>query len=195
MSSLYKNSKILTVVAINQEISTNQWGKRGTLVYSGIGKINTCINLYGAIMKFKPDLVLNLGSAGSLKKDLRGVVEVSSVIERDFDARPLCERGLIPFEDHKNKYSSGFDGVVCASGDSFVHEEDSWLTENLVDVVDMELFAIAKVSKKLGVPWRSFKYITDDTNESSGKDWNENLVKADGAFQLVLERILSKTIY
>ena len=105
--------KVLVAVAIPEEISLNQWSNRGNIFYTGIGKINTCINLYGAIMNFKPDLVLNLGSAGSLKKDLRGVVEVSSVIERDFDARPLCERGLIPFEDHKNKYSSGFDGVIC----------------------------------------------------------------------------------
>ena len=191
MSRMYKNSKILTVVAINQEISSNQWGKRGTLVYSGIGKINTCMNLYGAIRNFKPDLVLNLGSAGSLKKDLRGVVEVSSVIERDFDARPLCERGLIPFEDHKNKYSSGFDGVICASGDSFVHEEDSWLTENQVDVVDMELIAIAKTCNFLGVPWRSFKFISDYVGRNKSDEWKTGVREASTELLKVFDKLFT----
>ena len=39
----------------------------------------------------------------------------------------------------------GFDGVVCGTGDSFVTALDAWLTENAIDIVDMELFAIAHV--------------------------------------------------
>jgi adenosylhomocysteine nucleosidase len=183
--------KTLVAVAIPQEITKAKWAKRGPIVFTGVGKINTCINLYEAITNFKPNLVLNLGSAGSLKKDLRGVVEVSSVIERDFDARPLCERGLIPFEDHKNKYSSGFDGVICASGDSFVHEEDSWLTDNLVDVVDMELIAIAKTCNFLGVPWRSFKFISDYVGRNKSDEWKTGIKESSTELLKVFDKLFT----
>ena len=155
----------------------------------------TPLPLLLAVTPVKPDLVLNFGSAGRVSSLETGIFEIGSVIERDFLAMPLSERGVVPFDEFPHEISSYHSGIKCATGDSFVTKKDSWLIERKVDVVDMELFAIAKVSKKLGVPWRSFKYITDDTNESSGKDWKENLVKADGAFQLVLEKILSKTIY
>jgi len=35
----------------------------------------------------------------------------------------------------------------------------------------MELFAIAAVAHHHGIPWQSFKYITDDANESAGAEW------------------------
>jgi adenosylhomocysteine nucleosidase len=35
----------------------------------------------------------------------------------------------------------------------------------------MELFAIAAVAHHHGIPWQSFKYITDDANEYSEDDW------------------------
>ena len=52
---------------------------------------------------------------------------------------------------------------------------DPWLHDQKVDVVDMELFAIATVAHQLGIPWQSFKYITDDANEDSGNDWQKKV--------------------
>ena len=188
-------NRILLIVALEEEFRNLPRNFPGKIAYSGVGKINASHTTTYLINEFKPDLVLNFGSAGRVSSLETGIFEIGSVIERDFLAMPLSERGVVPFDEFPYEISSYHSGIKCATGDSFVTKKDSWLIERKVDVVDMELFAIAKVSKKLGVPWRSFKYITDDTNESSGKDWNENLVKADGAFQLVLEKFLSKTIY
>jgi adenosylhomocysteine nucleosidase len=56
-----------------------------------------------------------------------------------------------------------------------VTAKDSWLLSQGVDVVDMELFAIATVAHEHRIPWQSFKYITDDANESSGADWSDRV--------------------
>jgi adenosylhomocysteine nucleosidase len=49
------------------------------------------------------------------------------------------------------------------------------LIQKNIDVVDMELFAIAAVANEHQIPWLSFKYITDDANENSGNDWQEKM--------------------
>ena len=173
-----KTKKILTAVALPVEISKTSWAGRTNLIYSGVGKINATVNLIEAIQSFKPELIINLGTAGSMHLGNTGVVEVKTVIERDIDAFPLCERGAIPFEDGDNKHYSGYDGVVCASGDSFVRESDQYLTNMGVDIVDMELIAIARVCKKFKIPWRSFKYISDYIGQNLEQQWNDEVVNA-----------------
>jgi len=50
----------------------------------------------------------------------------------------------------------------------------------------MELFAIATVAHQHGIPWQSFKYITDDANEESAKDWQ---AKVNHGQELFLEKL------
>lgn len=170
-----KSNRILVVVALPQEISKSKWGDRPTLIYTGIGKINTCIALIAAINTYKPNMIINLGSAGAINHRLSGVVEVNQVIERDIDLSPLAVRGEIPYEQTKNRFMSKFKGVKCASGDTFVTNRDSWLIENNVDIVDMELVAIAKICHKKGISWRSFKYITDYVGNNNTLQWQLRL--------------------
>jgi adenosylhomocysteine nucleosidase len=170
------NNKVLAIAALPLELSKVEWGKRSHLVYSGVGKINTSINLIQAIQRYKPSLVINLGTAGSMKSEITGVVEVQIVIERDFDAFPLSERGLIPFEDGNNRHYSGHAGVVCASGDSFVRHSDAYLEKMNVDIVDMELIAIARVCKSYNISWRSFKFISDLIGKGIEHEW-QNMVE------------------
>ena len=174
-------NKILTIAALPMEISIKNWGSRPRIIYSGVGKINASITLVEAIQIFKPDLVVNLGTAGSLQSEIEGVVEVDTVIERDFDAFPLCDRGLIPFEEGNNRYCSGYEGVVCASGDSFVRESDAYLKLMKVDIVDMELIAIARVCNKYNTPWRSFKFISDYIGHNIEQQWQDGVTKASEA--------------
>ena len=183
MDSIKKSGfgKILTIVALPMEISIDNWGSRPRVIYSGVGKINTSINLVEAVQIFKPDLVVNLGTAGSMRSEINGVVEVGSVIERDFDAFPICNRGLIPFEEGNNQHCSGYEGVVCASGDSFVRESDTYLKLMKVDIVDMELIAIARVCNKFNISWRSFKFISDYIGQDIEQQWQDGVTKASEA--------------
>ena len=174
-------NKILTIAALPMEISMKNWGSRSRIIYSGVGKINASIKLVEAVHIFKPDLVVNLGTAGSMRSEIEGVVEVDTVIERDFDAFPLCDRGLIPFEEGNNSHCSGHEGVVCASGDSFVRESDTYLKLMKVDIVDMELIAIARVCNKYNIPWRSFKFISDYIGHNIEQRWQDGVTRASEA--------------
>ena len=61
---------------------------------------------------------------------------------------------------------------VCGSGDNFVEDIENEI--DYIDVFDMEAYALAKVCYHYHVPFISFKYITDNVNEQSSKDWEEN---------------------
>lgn len=176
-----KYKHVLAIAALPLELSRENWGNRSNIIYSGVGKINTSIKLMEAFQIYKPDLVINLGTAGSMQSEIEGVVEVHKVIERDFDAFPLCERGLIPFEDGNNNYFSGYDGVICASGDSFVRESDAFLSRMKVDIVDMELIAIARVCNRYNISWRSFKFISDYIGHNIEHQWRGGVVNASKA--------------
>ena len=73
----------------------------------------------------------------------------------------------------------------CGTGDNFVQDD----IDNYSDVFDMEAYALAKVCHHYKVPFISFKYITDNANEHSPKDWEENL--ADGIKEFK-ERVLNE---
>jgi adenosylhomocysteine nucleosidase len=90
-------------------------------------------------------------------------------------------RGQTPFEkevpmildyDHVQFNPIG-KKLRCGTGDNFVQDD----TDTYSEVYDMEAYALAKVCRYYEVPFISFKYITDSANESSPKDWEENLGK------------------
>ena len=71
------------------------------------------------------------------------------------------------------------EGLVCGTGDSFVENTEN--ESELIDVFDMEAYALASVCTKYNIPFVSYKYITDNANESSSKDWSEHI--ADGVIK------------
>jgi adenosylhomocysteine nucleosidase len=50
----------------------------------------------------------------------------------------------------------------------------------------MELWGIAMACRQAGVPWRAWKYVSDNANEASHNDWAENVHKGREAFIRVL---------
>ena len=183
-------TKVLFIVALREEFRELPNKFPGVLAYSGIGKINASYVTTQMINKVKPELIVNFGSVGRISDIEKGLHEIASVIERDFMAMPLSERGKVPFDDFPQEIYTGMQGVKCATGDSFVTSTEEWLTDQQVDVVDMELFAIAKVATKMDIPWRSFKFVTDDSNQDSADEWQKNLKMADFEFNRVLNEII-----
>jgi adenosylhomocysteine nucleosidase len=102
------------------------------------------------------------------------------------EAEPLAPRGQTPFSQSPFQLDSGADGVVCGSGDRFVTAVDPWLLQHGVEVVDMELFAIASVCQREGIPWRSFKYISDHADRDSETSWQAHV---QGGQELFLQRL------
>jgi len=168
-----KHQKLL-LVALPGELPESMAPRNFKLTYTGVGKINAAVATLTAINEFKPEAILNFGTAGALKPTAAGICVVKSVIQRDMLAEPLSPRGVTPFDQNSTIFQSNIGNYNCATGDSFVTKTDPWLIEKNVDLVDMELFGIAHVCSKLDIPWYSFKFVTDFADETSGHDWETN---------------------
>ena len=163
--------RILVLTAIDEELDKARAPAGVELIYSGVGKVNASSAATLALLVLRPALVINYGTAGRVNTTLSDLVEVAHVVQRDMMAMPLVPRGRTPYSSNLDKLSSGFGDVTCGTGDSFVTSPDPWLTENHVDVVDMELFAIAHVCQRHSIPWRAFKFIADDANNLVADHW------------------------
>ena len=176
-------SEVLVLVALESEIAPDSWKFNCPVAYTGVGKVNAALVAYQAITKYKPKLLVNLGTAGSLDAKVQGICEVSSVIQRDFDTFPLAPRGTIPFQVKPSEFSSGHGKYRCGTGDTFMTQKDSWVTESNIQLVDMELYSIAQVGYMFCTPWRSAKFITDVVGENSSNDWQSQLQIANEELQ------------
>jgi adenosylhomocysteine nucleosidase len=182
--------KLLIVAALPQELENKPIPHAVPVIFTGLGKLNAALNLAANIGVYKPDVVINYGSAGRLTENVEGLVEVASVIQHDMAAEPLAPRGHTPFDDTAHELFSGQAGVRCASGDSFVTSVDPWLRTQSVDIVDMELFGLALVCHRHGIGWRSYKYISDNADDQAGEDWADQLHRGRELFLEKLQSLL-----
>ena len=183
--------KILVVTAIDDELDTERAPEGVEVIYSGVGKVNAASAATLSLGVLRPSLVINYGTAGKINEQLRGLVEVAHVVQRDMMAMPLAPRGRTPFSSDLDRLSSGHGDVICGTGDSFVTSSDPWLNENNIDIVDMELFAIAHVCQRHSMPWRAFKFITDDANDFAAEHWTANVADGQQLFWDAVKKLTS----
>ena len=184
---------IVIVCALEQEVNGELDGYLSDprqIIYTGVGKVNATGQLTERLhsshlhyLPLMPKLVINYGTAGSRKLPIGELVDCTKFIQRDMDVTGLgFMKTQTPFEnnipiildfDHVEFNPIG-KKVSCGSGDSFVEDRTNYYGE----VVDMEAYALAKVCWLFGIPFISFKYITDGADKQSHKDWEKNL--ADG---------------
>jgi adenosylhomocysteine nucleosidase len=184
-------AKILVLTAIDDELDKARAPEGVEVIYTGLGKVNAASAATLSLLVLRPSLVINYGTAGKLNESLRGLVEVAHVVQRDMMAMPLAPRGRTPFSSGLDRLSSGHGDVICGTGDSFVTSSDPWLTENNIDIVDMELFAIAHVCQRHSIPWRAFKFITDGANEIAAEHWAANIADGQDLFWDVVKKLKS----
>jgi adenosylhomocysteine nucleosidase len=164
-------AKLIVLTALRSELNPQNMPEGVQIFYTGIGKINATMTTLKAIEQARPTLIVNFGTVGAVSPHVSGLLEISRVLQRDMIAEPLSPRGRVPFCDRPYEYFSSQGMHSCGTGDSFVTSKDPWLEEQGIDVVDMELFAIAAVAHAYALPWLSYKYVTDFTDEGSGQDW------------------------
>ena len=161
---------ILILVAVEEELSVKDLPEF-QIYYTGVGKINASIKTLEIIRDYSPTQVINYGTAGSLNKKLKGLVEVDQFFQRDMDATPLGFKiGQTPF-DEIEEINFGSAGYSCGTGDSFVTQTPKLKT----DLVDMEAYAIAKICYLKDIKFRCFKYISDNADEGANNDWIKNI--------------------
>jgi len=154
--------------------------------HTGVGKINATYNLTKIIYKHKPNEIINFGTAGSVNKDLKGIIECTKFYQRDMDVSDLMnlDIGQTPFDDI-NEIINSNDGYSCGSGDNFVTGK----IRIKVDVVDMEAYALAKICKIEKINFRCFKFISDNADETASKDWIKNCEKGAKLFKHKLKEL------
>lgn len=183
----YKN--VLLVFALESEAG-KAFDDYNTL-FVGIGKVSASYHLTKAILAYKPDLIINLGTAGSTKFDRGSVVNCSQFIQRDMDVRALgFQKFETPFSDDPVVLDYGVSiehlpKGVCGSGDQFEVEHRN----PEYNVIDMEAFVLAKISASESIDFLCFKYISDGADGSAADDWTVEVKKAAVALRKVLDSL------
>jgi adenosylhomocysteine nucleosidase len=168
-------TQLLIITALESELEKQALPAGVEIVYCGVGKINATAVSIQAIHQFQPQQIVNFGTVGKINPDLQGLLGIGKVMQRDMMTAPLAPRGQTPFCPKPSEYFSLSGEHVCGTGDSFVTAHDPWLFSQGIDVVDMELFAIANIAYQFNIPWQSFKYVTDDANIDAGKEWQHRV--------------------
>ncbi|KMQ69427.1 nucleosidase [Chryseobacterium sp. FH2] len=179
-------SETLFVFALDSEAG-KEFEDKNKLI-TGIGKVNATLELTKQIHLKRPQLIVNLGSAGSKNFNKGEVICCTRFIQRDMDVRglgfgkyetplsgipPLLEYGLL---------LNGTKEGICGSDDSFEtdHCEDDY------NVVDMEAYPLALVSMKEKIPFLCLKYISDDAGSDAADDWSVQVHLAAKSFKKIL---------
>ncbi|EQB92476.1 nucleosidase [Elizabethkingia anophelis] len=149
-------------------------------VFTGIGKINAGYYLMKYLSANNPDIIINLGTAGSTIFRRGDVVCCTQFVQRDMDVSPLgIERFKTPFSDDDVVLDYGIDidnlpKGICGTGDSFETEHNT----DLYNVLDMEAYALALIAKREQIPFLCLKYISDGANDDAVEDWIQEVDKA-----------------
>ena len=208
---LKMKDKMLITVALKIEFQGNI-PKNCEIIHTGVGKVNAAYNLTKKLesMNRLPSYIINYGTAGSKDLKIGEIVDCTKFIQHDMY---LKEFGLNPgqtaFEfdqyeqneppvilNFKSEYKNPINkNYLCASGDKFITEFD----QNLIDiektynekisVIDMEAYALAKISYLYKIPFVSFKYITDNLNSNGVQDWEKHVKLGSEKFTNLLKNI------
>jgi len=165
--------KILILVALEKEfkLKFNQYFKDSNykLVYTGVGLINATMITTKYILLYKPDLIINYGSAGNLKNHT-GLKNVKQVY--------IIDKSILPdkydIKDSYLSYDNKNNEIIVGSSIKFITKPDIWTKENC-DLVDMELYGIACACNYFNVPWISRKWVSDNADINSINNWESTL--------------------
>lgn len=158
-------------------------------LFTGIGKVNAAYELTKSIHQKKPDLIVNLGSAGSNQFSKGDVVCCTQFVQRDMDVTGLgFEQYETPFSNVPTLFEYGLPmeslpAGICGTGDSF----EMGHIETKYDVVDMEAYALATIAMKEKIPFLCLKYISDGADDNAADDWKVLVHKASVAFGEILQ--------
>jgi adenosylhomocysteine nucleosidase len=162
--------KTLILVALEKELP-KRMAPSWNIHYTGVGKVNAALAVAKFYQIYKPDLIINFGTAGSLNDNLNGLVQINTFKQRDMDVSPLgFPFGDTPFDD-LSSITYDYDGYSCGTGDSFVTGKQNVIS----DIVDMESFSIAKFCYINHINFYCFKFISDHADADAVNDWSLNL--------------------
>ena len=193
--ALCENVKTATHAKMKFTLGTLH-GKDVCIVVCGVGKVNAAMCALMLIEKYKPNLVLNSGVAGSLSPivGIGDIVVATKSVEHDMNGTALGDKqGEITFPDGNmmffecDKQASTLLAAICkeipdtkvaqgiiASGDIFVSDRKQRFKINDrfgALACEMEGAAIGHVCVRCEVPYGIIRAISDDLDENKGMDF------------------------
>lgn len=193
--ALCENVKTTTHAKMKFTLGTLH-GKDVCIVVCGVGKVNAAMCALMLIEKYKPNLVLNSGVAGSLSPivGIGDIVVATKSVEHDMNGTALGDKqGEITFPDGNmmffecDKQASTLLASICkeipdtkvaqgiiASGDIFVSDRKQRFKINDrfgALACEMEGAAIGHVCVRCEVPYGIIRAISDDLDENKGMDF------------------------
>lgn len=156
-------------------------GKEVVVKKSGVGKVNAAISTTLLIDRFKPEYIVNIGSAGSLKNDVKigDIVVATSIAYWDVDVFGWSRNfkddhpSMVAHSDSKlvnvakTLSNSNIHIGPIVSGDSFVTK--GAITDTILEYypeaicAEMEAAAIAFTARRLKTPVIVIRGISDQT--------------------------------
>lgn len=202
----------------NSEFTTGTYkGQELILLKSGIGKVNAAMTTTILMQEFKPDLVLNIGSAGGFDEELEvGAVVISDEVRHhDVDATVFgYELGQVPqmpaaYIANKELIELAVQAVdeigehqhavgLIATGDSFMSnpERVALVKQQFPEMkaAEMEAAAVAQVCFQYDTAFVVIRALSDIAGKESSVSFDEFLpVAAKHSTEIVL-RVIEKML-
>ncbi len=188
----YTQESILVCMALPEEGGAALERIGINVLYTGLGKINAAYGLTKAIHQSRPQLVVNMGTAGSTIHPRGTLVACDQFMQRDMDVSPLgFPKYATPFEDtphiitHKAVFTH-LPHALCGTADRFETSHEA----SVVEVVDMEAYALAKICWLEGIDFACLKYVSDGADDNASVDWQTNVANAAALFSETLAAFL-----
>lgn len=207
-----ENPQVKTIA--NSEYTEGTYkGKDVVLLKSGIGKVNAAMSTTILLNEFKPDVVINTGSAGGFDEALEvGAVVISDEVRHhDVDVTIFnYEMGQVPqmpaaFKSDDKLMKVAEDvvselgehqfavGLIC-SGDSFMNDPQRVATVRehfpQMKAVEMEAAAVAQVCYQFATPFVIIRALSDIAGKESNISFDEFLpLAAKHSTEIVLKVI------
>ena len=186
--------RIAVIVALESEyalVGKALGGRREmSLSLCGIGKVNAAVGATSLIERSKPDIIISTGVAGAIDSSLKpmDIIVAERVAYHDVwcgGDLPVGQVQGFPlyFEADKELYAKAMglkvDGLAIKgglqiSGDRFITAADLPALRSLYPdalSVDMESGALSQTCHRYGIPFISFRIISDSADEGSYNDF------------------------
>jgi adenosylhomocysteine nucleosidase len=179
-----RGQKLLFLMAAEVEYGP-ELQKRFTPLITGIGPVEAAITTARALAQCHadaamPDLIVCVGSSGSKILEQLGVYQASHVSYRDMDVTRLgFDKGETPLVPDSKILPlvcplESYPQARLATGASIVSGDEYDSID--ADMVDMEVFAIARACKQFGVPLMALRGISDGREDVRQlTDWTQYL--------------------
>ena len=169
-------------------------GREVVLVTCGIGKVNAAICAQTMILRYQPELIVNVGVGGSLNEqlDIGDLVIASRTVQHDMDTSPIGDPvGFVsgvnriffdadPDTVKKLAACAAAAGIhytvgTIASGDQFIStiaEKERIRSLFAADACEMEGAAIGHVCAVNDTPYAVVRAVSDKADGTSCTDFN-----------------------